>query len=297
MNPAAGRGIGKKFIALLHKYLQGRGIAYEIVPTLGPGDATEIARLSPNSNVVAVGGDGTINEVANGLVGTGKTLGIIPAGSGNDFSKSMQIPTKLATSIEKLLEGKTRTIDVGTVVCSSTMNGEPEAGNSSPRYFVNGVGIGFDAAVAERTARIKHFSGTALYILAVLQTLGKYTSPNFHLSVDTVSLSSKRLLIAVGNGRCVGGGFYLTPEARVDDGLLDVCTIDEMPLIRILGIMPRVMKGNHQGISGVSFFRGRKITVTGDSGYYVHADGEIVGRETRRVNIGLLEKALTVIGG
>jgi diacylglycerol kinase family enzyme len=109
--------------------------------------------------------------------------------------------------------------------------------------------------------------------------------------------STKRLLIAVGNGACVGGGFYLTPEAKVDDGLLDVCAIDDLSVMKILGIMPKVMRGKHRGNPGVSFFQGRHITVTGDSGYYVHADGEIIGRGVRRVSIGLRERALNVITG
>ena len=173
VNPTAGKGRGGKLIEPLRKALDQRSVSYELLQTERRDHATQIAQRATGSVVVAVGGDGTVNEIVNGLVGTDRSLGIIPAGSGNDLSKSINLPTKLHEAISVLLIGKVRPIDVGKVSCYENTGLPLSAGNHHERYFVNGVGVGFDAAVAERTQRIKYLSGTALYIMAVFQTLGR----------------------------------------------------------------------------------------------------------------------------
>jgi diacylglycerol kinase (ATP) len=292
VNPVAGKGAGKKVFRSIQSELEGRGIAYEWVETTGPGHATEAARLSSTPTVVSLGGDGTINEVVNGMAGSTKSLGIIPAGSGNDFIKSVGIPRKPIQALQTLLDGVGRTVDIGTVRCAKSKEG---GGNFEPRLFVNGVGIGFDAAVAARTREIRFLSGTALYVLAVLQTLGKYTPPDFTIQFDGSSRRAKGLLIAVGNGRCAGGGFYLTPDAKVDDGLLDICSVADKNILQILRLMPRVMRGKHHNVPGVKFFQEKRLTVFAEEQFYVHADGEIVGVNVRRVEIGLHSSQITVI--
>jgi diacylglycerol kinase family enzyme len=170
-----------------------------------------------------------------------------------------------------------------------------ENDHSSASLFVNGLGIGFDAAVAERTLHISYASGTLLYIIAVLQTLGRYVSPVYSVSVDGRITTSKNLLIAVGNGICAGGGFYLTPEAKIDDGLLDLCLIENVSSLGILKVMPSVMKGKHQGQSSVSFERGRQITISASAPISVHSDGEILGTDILGLEIRAIANALKVI--
>lgn len=291
LNPTAGRGAAARLLDPLRAELDGRGIDYELITTSRPGHATAAARLSKAPVIVAVGGDGTLNEVANGLSGPNRKMGIIPAGSGNDFIKSVGIPSKFHPALEILFNGKSRAVDLGTVSCGEV------SGNSPPRYFVNGVGIGFDAAVAARTREIKYLGGNALYILAVFQTLGKYVPPRFTLSMNGSTSHSRNLLIAIGNGRCVGGGFYLTPDAKVDDGLLDICMVDDKSIPQILTLMPKVLKGKHQNVKGVSFFREKGITVSAEEPFYVHADGEIVGTNVNRVDVGILPGQLSIIAG
>jgi YegS/Rv2252/BmrU family lipid kinase len=239
--------------------------------------------------VVAVGGDGTANEVANGVISSKKTLGIIPTGSGNDFIKSIGIPRNTSGALECLFRDNRRLIDCGAVQC-------PNSGTESYRIFVNGVGIGFDAAVAERTTHIRRLSGTALYLAAVFQTLGRYKSPLFKIRLDSIAKESRNLLIAIGNGRCAGGGFYLTPDASVTDGLLDVCAIDEMSVLQILRLMPNVMKGKHMNMQGVRFSRAKEIDVSAAAKFYVHADGEIVGDQVNEVHVEIKTEALRVVG-
>ncbi|HUI08791.1 MAG TPA: diacylglycerol kinase family protein [Bacteroidota bacterium] len=292
VNPRAGKGDGRAVFASLRTEIERSGISCTVVMTERPGHATQAAREAVTPVVVGVGGDGTLNEIANGLSGTTRMLGIIPAGSGNDFIKSVGIPRRPLDAFRVLLAGRSRTVDAGTVRCAEQRGG---GGNSPPRLFVNGVGAGFDAAVAARTRDIPLLGGTPLYLAAVFQTLGHYAAPAFRLEGEHVQREAPSLLIAVGNGVCAGGGFYLTPDASIDDGLLDICAVDDKNVLEILKLMPRVMRGKHHNVPGVNFFRDTNFTITADTRFYVHADGEIVGENVRRVEIGLLKSHLSVI--
>jgi YegS/Rv2252/BmrU family lipid kinase len=296
VNPAAGKGKAAKAVATLKQEIYRRSLSAEICLTERRGHARLLAERTQSPVVVAVGGDGTVNEIVNGITGTEKTLGIIPAGSGNDLVKSLDIPTDLSAALDAVQSSRGRLIDAAVVRCSSQ---EPEvvAGNSDRRYFVNGVGIGFDAAVAERTMSIKYLSGFALYLSAVFQTLGTYTAPNFRIWLDGEVTEGKHLLIAIGNGRCAGGGFYLTPNAAIDDGSLDVCLIEDRSVPSILRLMPRVMKGKHHESWGVRLTRAENIRVEADEPFYVHADGEVVGREVNNVEVSIHKQVLKVIVG
>ena len=237
LNPMAGKGAARKADDLLEVLLRDSGLKFRAWHTEAPGHATQLARQATTSHVVAVGGDGTINEVVNGLAGTDKIMGIIPTGSGNDFIKSVGIPRSMKKALDVLKAGHVTDDrcrhgpdrpDGTTGACSMLR----------ARLFANGVGIGFDAAVARRVSEITGLRGTALYLLAVLQTLGRYRSPEFTVRTDDETWSGRELLIAVGNGRCAGGGFYLTPEADVDDGILDVTVIQDVPVVKDAEIDP-----------------------------------------------------------
>jgi YegS/Rv2252/BmrU family lipid kinase len=288
VNPAAGKGSGAKLPARLARILDGRGVSYKIVQTTGPGHATELARSADTPAVISVGGDGTLNEVTNGLAGSDKAVGVVPAGSGNDFIKSAGIPRGLEASVEKCLSGKILTVDVGTAFCGES----PVQG----RLFLNGIGIGFDAAVAVRTKQIRFLTGTALYMLAVFQTLARYTNPMMSVSIDGKTTRGKHLLIAVGNGVCAGGGFYLTPRASITDGLLDFCSIGDVRIGRILRLMPLVLWGKHVNKTDVvSYVQGKALVVESEEPFYVHADGEIIGERVKKARIELDARKLKVL--
>jgi diacylglycerol kinase (ATP) len=296
LNPYAGRGSAQKLVEPLTKALRERGVPHDVVLTTRPGEASEIARSARGEIVVAVGGDGTVNEVANGVIETGRTLGVIPAGNGNDFVKNIGSGPGIPQAIDRISQGTVKLIDVGTVEC---LVGEGSSGSADPRrYFVNGVGIGFDAAVAAKTREIKHLTGVLLYLAAVFQMLGKYRAPLFNIEFDGgEARASKHLLIAIGNGICAGGGFYLTPNAKVDDGFFDACLIDDIPVRTILHLIPKAMLGKHTSSPLAKFLHFKKMDLTADCDFYVHADGEMVGRNVRQVRIALLPKALPVITG
>jgi YegS/Rv2252/BmrU family lipid kinase len=295
VNPVAAKGGAAHLGERLRNALKSKGLTAEVHLTERAGHATEIARRTSANVVVAVGGDGTINEVANGIVGTGRTLGIIPSGSGNDLVKSLDVPSGFEEALGTVLQGSTLQMDVGHVRCFKAGEAFRDGIGREGRYFVNGIGIGFDAAVAVRTAEIAYLRGVPLYLLAVFQTLGKYRPPEFTVAFEGGRRTFTGLLIAIGNGRCAGGGFYLTPRAAVNDGLLDLCMVNSLPIHRILRLMPKVMRGAHEGDENVVFARSRQIAVDGSTGFYVHADGEIVGRDVTRVEARICAEHIPVL--
>ena len=294
VNPNAGGGKPRKLLPEIERLLRSWDVPYTLKLTTGRYDATRLALASDSDVVVAVGGDGTVNEVANGLR-PGATLGVIPAGSGNDLVKSLPIPVKPLDALRTAVQGRPMRMDVGKVSCSHS--GAAAAAQGETRFFLNGVGVGFDAEVAVRKERIRFLSGTPVYVAAVLQTLGRYRAPLFDIQADGVTRSSRQLLIAVGNGRCAGGGFYLTPDADPSDGRLDVCLIDDVSVFTILRLMPRVMKGKHLGHPSVTLVRSSRVALESATPFYVHADGEIVGNLVTKVEISLRTQPLTVLGG
>ena len=130
--------------------------------------------------------------------------------------------------------------------------------------------------------------------MAVLRTLGQYKAPLFEITTDSGFITSRKLLIAVGNGVCAGGGFYLTPNAKLDDGKLDICMIDDLSIVQTLMIMPKVMKGKHLESASVVSFTSKRIEIKSESPFYAHADGEMAGLLCNRVNIGIEKEALRV---
>jgi diacylglycerol kinase (ATP) len=297
LNPVAGRGAGGQSLKRLRSLLASSKIDYEIVLTAGPAHATDLAREAKADIIVAVGGDGTANEIANALAGTEKVLAILPIGSGNDLIKSLGIPRDMAKAFDIILKGKRRTIDTGAVSCGHLAPGDALGGFTKERVFVNGVGVGLDAAVAERTTHLPRLRGTLLYLVALLQAVWRYNAPLIKMVRDSETTESRKLLVAIGNGRCAGGGFYLTPDARVDDGLLDLCLVDDLPLYHILRLVPKVMLAKHRQAKGITLMTARSISLSTDRGVYVHADGEIVGREVSQVRIGIRPKSLHAIVG
>lgn len=296
VNPIAGNGRGARMIPLLKQRLDAAGSPYEIRQTHRAGEAVELTRDAQGEVIIAVGGDGTINEVANGMAAD-KVLGIIPAGSGNDLIKSLGIPGKPLEALACLLDGKIVEIDLGRVQCGG-MSAEGRENVMSDRLFTNGVGIGFDASVAIKKGEISYLKGTAVYVLAVFQTLRTYKAPTFSLRTNGYPATEKQLLLAaIGNGRCAGGGFYLTPEADPSDGLLDVTLIDNVPIRTILHLMPRVMRGKHLGHPVVKSLRSNHIVMESETPFNVHADGEIVGRGVNHVEVNIMQKRLKVVAG
>lgn len=286
VNPTAGSGksgsLGKLQTAIGRLELDA-----EVYVPGSAADLREHAARSQSDVVVAVGGDGTIHHVASGLLESEKALGIVPLGSGNDFRKSLGLPAGFDASLKILKDPRIAQVDIGEI----------SVDNGSRMSFVNGVGVGFDALVAHNVATVRGFGGTARYVLAVLKTLRQYEPADLTIMIDSTTFAGRHLLVAIGNGTCAGGGFYLTPDARVSDGLLDVCRIEERSVVGILKLMTKVMKGTHASESGVTFDQARSISITSRNPFFVHADGEVVGRNVKEVRIGLAAKKIRAVVG
>ncbi len=297
INPTAGRGKTYKAIKDVRKILSNLNIDHKISITKSKGHATKIAKqaISESNIIVAVGGDGTVNEVANGLVSSDSALGVIPLGSGNDFAKVVNMPLNLRESINILLKNQIKTIDVGKIITS--INHSCKSNIYDDRYFINTVGIGFDAVVANESAKIKYVRGLPLYITALIRALLKYKTPNFSVNIDGKLYEEKFFLITIGNGTCSGGGFYLTPDAILDDGIFDICYVNDLNIFKILKIFPSVLKGSHGKFSEVNFLKTTNLMIDSKEMFYVHADGEIVGNNVNRAKIKMLQAGIKVVHG
>lgn len=269
-NPVAGRGRAALALDRTRAFLDAAGVAYTLATTTGPGHATELTRaMPPGATIVAVGGDGTVHEVVRGIVRSGtnhtppdKILATLPVGSGDDFAFAMGIPRDdLDAALQRLVHGTVTSIDVGDV------NGEP---------FVNALGVGFDAEVAHRVAHAPRFlKGLGAYLYAVVTTLGRLDASHVVVTIDGVeAYAGKALLVACQNGPRTGGSFLFAPEARNDDGMLDVVVAGAFDKLGTLGILPKVMRGRHVGHPKVHLFRGKDVRLTWERPQHAHAEGE-----------------------
>ncbi len=265
----------------------------EVLLTTRPGEARLLAgerSMRDGHVVVAVGGDGTVHEVACGLVGGRALLAVVPVGSGNDFARMLASPRELEAALAWFDRAGPRDCDVGQVRI------EHADGRIDESHFINSLGIGFEAVVAETAASARFFRGFSRYLVAALIHLWRYRGPQMTIRMEDQIIEGAQFLIALGNGRTAGGGFRLTPHAKIDDGLLDICRAEELSVLRRLMILPTVLFGTHFRFSGIHDGRVDRIGVDCPTGCMVHGDGEIVAREAVRIEVSLHSGGLRLLG-
>ncbi len=295
LNPLAGGVRSRRIIPKLQDVFTSDGIAPVISLTKCPGEAISLARHAAQqgfTNIIAIGGDGTVNEVVNGLASfdSKSVLGVIPAGSGNDFAQTLYSgKTSIEYVLRILVQDKIRTIDLGWIKSSDA------DGKIKEKYFANGVGIGLDAKVAFEAKKLKWLPNNIMYIAAALKTIVTYNSSYVSVYNQELIDSNKYLLIAVGNGKSAGGGFYLTPDADLSDGMYDVCLVKDISFTNILKIFPSVFKGRHGKFPEVKFIKTNELRVQSPEGLPIHVDGEILGLLENDIEIKLRHKALRVV--
>ncbi|MFW3145576.1 MAG: diacylglycerol/lipid kinase family protein [Thermoplasmatota archaeon] len=275
-NPEAGRGRFRIGPSELEKMLKDKAreknkeLRLEMSVTERTGDAERIARKlskKDTDTIVACGGDGTIYEAANGMVDSGKALGIIPIGSGNDTMTSINGgPRPMDDCISDIIRGIRHSVDVGMM---------------NDRYFMNVVGVGMDAAinheVAKRRGMVLRFGPTFQYFFCTFRVIPTWRDMEMLLTIDgTGEVKREIKMLTVGNGTTCGGGFRLTPLARMDDGLLDVGIINKAGTLRTLTSVPKAFKGKHLDLDLTDYrkMRSLKVRTEDDRELPYHIDGE-----------------------
>ncbi len=281
VNPNAGNGKGKKDWNKISSLLEKYSISFEAIFTESKSHATRLVIDSISSGfrkIISVGGDGTLNEVINGIFSqiycptSDITLSLIPVGTGNDWGRMFGIPLLYESAVKTICAGKHILHDIGKV---SYFNGSKQ----EIRYFINIAGLGFEAAVVKRTniQKDKGRSNKAIYFYNLLMSLISYKNTDAELLIDGQVINCKVFSINVGNGRYCGGGMRQTPEALPDDGLLDITVINGMGKIEIIRNLPILYDGTILSHPKVDGYRTTNLQVKSKKLLYAEADGESIG--------------------
>jgi diacylglycerol kinase (ATP) len=267
VNPAAGRGRTRRLLPELEE--AARAADVELVVSPEPGAPTKLAlsAVEAGRDLVACGGDGVVTEVAGVAADTGRRLAIVPTGAGNDFARVLGYdPKEPLHAFDAITNGTDRVVDLGRV------NG---------RWYTCVTASGFDAEANRWANTVQRLSGTTLYVAAVVRTLAVYKPRRFRLTIDGEQHDVRAWLVAVGNGPAYAGGMRVAPDARMDDGRLDVTVVGDLSRLDFLVTFPRVFKGTHVTHKKIETFRGTRVELEsldgGDVPMDVYADGERVG--------------------
>ncbi|GAB4249349.1 MAG: diacylglycerol kinase family lipid kinase [Ekhidna sp.] len=279
-NPFAG-GKAMKICKKLSETLDERQIDYQVFDTNESKSATKtIEEFLDTSftDLIIIGGDGTINESVNGLK-YDIPVSILPAGTGDDFIKNVWIGKTLDEQIETAVHGEVKRIDLG---------------QCNDRKFVNGVGIGFDGQIVEDMAskRVPLLTGHAAYYYHVLRILGGYRERLFDYQIDGQSLQKELILLTIGNGTTFGGGFKLMPEAKIDDGLLEICEIGKVSGLRRFLNINKLSGGTHGSLKEINFYKAKSVKVEANDLLFAHIDGERMGQPPFEIEV--LPAALSI---
>jgi len=296
-NPTAGGGAGERAIPQIERLLTKHSLDFDIVCTKQSWHAAELARgavIAECDVIVAVGGDGTSNEVINGLMEAkqaGKhsfAMGVLSVGRGNDFAHGVGVPHDLEHACQVLVENHRRPIDIGRVVGGMYPQG---------RYFGNCVGVGFDAIGTIEAAKLPRLGGFLSYFIAVLKTVFLYyKAPLTTVEYDGQTLTQPSLMISIMNGRRLGGGFIMAPDAEPDDGLFDLCIAHEVNRARIFSLIPHFLRGTQATQEPITTGQAARISITALEGSLpAQTDGEILCIDGQRLEIELLPRQIEVI--
>jgi len=295
-NPIAGKGGAAALLPEVEAELKQAGIQYDLVVTTAPWHAAELAWEAVKQGVdvvVAAGGDGTANEVLNGLMlakkaGDGEAvMGILTVGRGNDYAFGMGVPADWHDGVKALADGRRKRLDVGLVTGELYPQG---------RYFGNGIGVGFDAVVGFVAARSK-LTGFMSYLVAAVKTISMYfNAPTVELTLDDETLTQPCLMVSIMNGTRMGGTFHMSPASMGDDGLMDLCIVGEVSRMGIIKLIPRFMAGTQAGHPAVAYKQTRTLTVKAVKGTLpAHADGETLCTEGHELSVELFPQAIQMI--
>ena len=283
INPVAGKGHANKYIKEIEDYFKDKQETYAIELTKEPGHATKIAKehvKNQDWRIYSIGGDGTLNEILNGMVGSQSALGVIPAGSGNDFFRSLDA-VQDSTLIKRTIEGQVKKCSLGQV---------------NKRYFLNVASAGIDAEVvynARQFKKLPFLNGQGAYILGIFYTVFKYKSFNSKITLNDKIHHNSTLLLAMANGRYYGGGMKIAPRADIYSKSFEVYHIDEAKPLRIIKLFPTLIRGAHDTLKEVQSYQTSKLSIYSKEGFMLNVDGEI--ERVERANFSLIEEGVNII--
>lgn len=298
VNPISGRGLGGRSIPQIESNLRENGLDFRLVQTEKMWHAAELAESAVRNGydvIVCASGDGTANEAINGIMRAkqagynSSAFGVLGIGTGNDFAGGTGIPTNLNEGLKALLANKRKKIDIGIVKGGDFPEG---------RYFGNGIGVGFDAAVGNEAIKVRWTRGLPAYLIGVIKTVFLYYNPA-HVEItldDTETIKQTSLMISVMNGRRMGGGFQMAPHSQPDDGYFDLCIAETATKGRILQMIPYFIKGTQEALPEIQMKRARKVSIKSlDVTFPAHADGEFICLNGSHLTLELLPKELEII--
>ncbi|MBO2516801.1 MAG: hypothetical protein CW338_05905 [Clostridiales bacterium] len=273
-NPAAGNGHAKNVAKQVEEILKNRGVSYALYATDSPGNATQLAREAVqrgSETVISIGGDGTISEIVRGLAGTKTALGIVPAGTGNDFIKSIDTPKDVQQATEFILSSAAKPTDVGMI-------------NDQP--FMNECGTGFDVMVLDYAEKAKKYvKGLLPYLWGIIRTLIHFKSVNMVYSIDDGEQINEEVLVcSAGNGRIIGGGIKICPEAVTDDGLFDIVIVKKISKLKLPLRLVQLLQGKVLQFKETEHCRAKKIFMKCPD-MRVNVDGEVIPMEEATVQL------------
>jgi diacylglycerol kinase (ATP) len=281
-NPYAGRGRARRQIAIAEERLRERGARVDCESSTSPDDLVRIAAESSRGGydrVVIAGGDGSLNLAIREFDLTRGTLGVIPTGSGDDFAKVVGIPRDVRRACDAIIDGKVREIDVALA------NG---------RRYLGVAGLGFDSEVAAfANSNVKFLRGSAVYLYAIFRVLPRFTPHAVTIRTESGTREEQIMFAVVGNTRQYGGGIRIVPDAKFDDGLLDLCIVHKTTRAQLLKTLPRAYTGAHVTSPFVEMSRGREFHFDGARPLDVYADGEPLTRTP--VSFGLAPEKLRLV--
>lgn len=267
-NPTAGAGRSAKALQKVENHLNDSQKPYELIHTEYPGHAQALAQNAVGkgyTGILSVGGDGTLLEVAEALRGTDETLGVIPAGTGNDFRRSIGVPKDPVQALDVVLGGHIRSVDIGLI--------------DEKKCFLNVTGTGFDVDVIKNTNRVRRFlTGGAAYYLGIVMSILGYKNTTIDITANGKTFRRTVLLVAVANGKCYGGGLQIGPQASVTDGMFNIVIINKIAKWRILIELPKLQRGELDQITNLEQFMCSEITISSTDKRRLNMDGEIYGQ-------------------
>ncbi len=297
LNPISGRGRGSRLESIIRTSLETHQLDFDLQKTEKQGQAIELAREAVKNGydvVVSAGGDGTSNEVLNGIMQAihsregQSAMGFICVGQGNDYAFGVGIHPDVEKDVEILAKNHRRWVDVGLSIGGDYPDG---------RYFGNGVGIGFDAVVGFEALKLRPLQGFISYFIAALKTIFLYhRGPLLRIEYNSKELEQQALMVSVMNGQRLGGGFMMAPKGEIDDGQFDLSIVDQVSRGRCATLIPYFVKGTHATQKEVHTDQTNRIMVTALEGTIpAHADGETLCIAGEKLTIEILPKNLEVI--